>query len=241
MAATAASAANDLTIPALPLYDRVEEPDGRKFTVTVTDADGEVLQTVTEYEGRVALIRVPKYSAGAVFTGWEGNDISAVYDNAAIIRIPGHDVNVKVLTEKLGSDVLLGKPCRASGEFNEREVGANALNGDDTSKWCADSEDNINWLEADAGEAVTVDKWFVMHAGAQESAAWNSRDFRLEYKLNEEDEWQTADDVKDNEETLTLRSFAPVTARYFRLMITRATQGRDGTVRIYMWQIYRAE
>jgi len=241
MAATAASAANDLTVPAAPLYDRVEETDGTKHTVTVTDTDGNVLQTVSEYEGRVALIRTPKYSNGTVFRGWEGNDLSAVYDNAAVIRVPDHDVTVKVLSEKLGDDVLLNKPCRANAEFNERETAANALNGNDTDKWCAHSDEDKNWLEADAGELVTVDKWMVMHAGAQESAGWNSRNFRLEYKADENDDWQTADEVKDNEESLTLRTFAPVTARYFRLWVDQATQGHDGTVRIYMFQVYRAE
>lgn len=241
MAATAASAANDLTIPASPLYDKVEAAAASKYTITIADTDGNTVQTLEEYEGHVALIRAPQYSSSSVFKGWECADISAEYGNAAFIRMPGHDVTVKILSEKLGDNVLADKPCKANAEFNERETAANALNGNDADKWCAHSDDDINWLEADAGELVTVDKWMVMHAGAQESAAWNTRNFRLEYKAKENDEWQTADEVKDNEESLNLRSFAPVTARYFRLWINQATQGHDGTVRIYMLQVYRAE
>ncbi len=241
MAATAVNAANDLTVPVYPLYDRVDEPVGDKHTVTVSDSDGNILQTVEKYEGQVALIRIPKYSNGSVFTGWEGDNISAVYDNAAAVRVPDYNVTLRFLTEKLGDNVLLNKPCKANAEFNERETAANALNGNDTDKWCAHSDDDKNWLEADAGELVTVGKWFVMHAGAQESAAWNSRNFRLEYKAAENAEWQTADEVKDNEESLTLRSFTPVTGRYFRLWIDQATQRHDGTARIYMFQVYRTE
>ncbi len=240
MAATAVTGANDVTVPAAPLYDTVETPAGDARTITVYDYDGSVLTTLHEYEGRVALVRCDNYKNGHVFEGWECDDIAATYDNAAIIRVPAHDVIVKIKAKKLGDDVLLNKPCKASAEFNERERGFNALNGNDTTKWCAASEDGTNWLEVDAEEAVTVNKWFVMHAGAQESAGWNTRDFRLEYKVNEADEWTVADSVKDNEDTLTLREIAPVEARYFRLWIDRATQGNDSTVRIYMFQVYKA-
>lgn len=242
MAATAVTGANDVTSPAYPLYDTVEETVGEKHTVTVLDWNGNTVQTFEETEGNVVLARTGSYSDGYVFRGWEGDDLSAVYDNAAIIRVPDHDVVVRIRAEKLGDDVLMNKPCRANAEFNELETAANALNGNDTTKWCAHSEDGKNWLKADAGEVVKVNKWFVMHAGAQESAGWNSRDFRLDCKVNEEDEWITVDEVKDNEDTLTLREFAPVEARYFRLWVDRPTQDKhDRTVRIYMFQVFRAE
>ena len=240
MAATGANAANDLAVPAAPLYDKVETTDAELRTITVYDWNGNVAETLTEYEGKVALVRTDSYKDGYVFTGWECDDIAATYDNAAIVRVPDHDVVVKIKADKLGDDVLLNKPCKASAEFNEREVGANALNGNDTTKWCAHSDDGTHWLEADAGEVVKVGKWMTMHAGAQESAGWNTRDFRLEYKVNEADEWTVADEVKDNEETITLREIAPIEARYFRLFVTKATQGRDATVRIYMFQVYKA-
>lgn len=240
MAATAVKGANDVTVPLAPLYDTVETPAGEPRTITVYDYDGTVLTTLHEYEGRVALVRCDNYKNGHVFEGWECDDIAATYDNAAIIRVPDHDVVVKIKAKKLGDDVLMNKPCKASAEFNERERGCNALNGNDTTKWCAASEDGTNWLEVDAEEVVKVNKWFVMHAGAQESAGWNTRDFRLEYKVNEADEWTVADSVKDNADTMTLREIAPIEARYFRLWVDHATQGRDSTVRIYMFQVYKA-
>lgn len=239
-AATVSRAANDLCVPAAPLYDRIETPEGDRHKITVYDVHGDIATELYEYEGRVALVRTENYKDGYVFKGWDCADITTVYDNAAIIRVPSHDVEVRIVAEKLGDDVLFNKPCRASSEFNEREVGANAVNGNDTSKWCAQSDDGTHWLEVDAGEVVTIDRWFVMHAGAQESASWNTRDFRLEYKVDEGDEWTVADTVEGNEETLTVRNIAPLTARYFRLFVTRATQGGDSTVRIYMFQAYRA-
>jgi len=243
MAATAVTGVNDAASPASPLYDTVEEPSGNRYTVTVLDWNGNTAQTFEKTEGSVVLVRTASYSNGYVFTGWEweGNDVAAVYGNAAVIRVPAHDVTVRIKAEKLGEDVLMNKPCRANAEFNERETAANALNGNDNTKWCAHSEDGRNWLEVDAGETVAVDRWFVMNAGEQESESWNSREYRLEYKVSEADEWMTADEVKDNEANFTLRDFAAVKARYFRLWVERPTQGNDGTVRIYMFQVFRAE
>ncbi|MBO5126556.1 MAG: hypothetical protein J6D10_03185, partial [Clostridia bacterium] len=60
-------------------------------------------------------------------------------------------------------------------------------------------------------------------------------------KVNEAGEWIVADEVKDNENTIVVREITPVEARYFRIFITKATQGRDSTVRLYAFQVYRAE
>ncbi|MBR5313519.1 MAG: discoidin domain-containing protein [Clostridia bacterium] len=240
MAATAGTAANDLTVPAAPLYDKVETPDAEKRTITVYDQNGEVVETLSEYEGKVALVRTSSYKDGYIFKGWESDDIAATYDNAAIVRVPDHDVIVKINAEKLGDDVLMNKPCKVSAEFNARETGANAINGDDTSKWCAHSEDGTNWLEVDAGEIVKAGKWMTIHAGEQESVDWNTRDFRLEYKVNEADEWTVADEVTDNKDTIVVREIAPIEARYFRFFVTKATQDDDSTVRLYAFQVYRA-
>ena len=220
------------------MYD---ELDIHKRTITVYDQNGDVVETLCEYEGKVALVRTANYKEGYIFKGWESDDIAAVYDNAAIIRVPDHDVAVKIKAEKLGDDVLMNKPCKASMEFNAREVAANALNGDDTSKWCAHSDDGTSWLEVDVGEVCKVNKWMTIHAGEQEAVDWNTRDFRLEYKVNEAGEWIVADEVKDNENTIVVREITPVEARYFRIFITKATQGRDSTVRLYAFQVYRAE
>lgn len=79
-----------------------------------------------------------------------------------------------------------------------------------------------------------------MHAGVQESAGYNTSDFRLEYKVNENDEWKCADEVKDNHDSTTNRTFAPVEARYVRLYITKADQGRGCTTRINMFEVFKA-
>jgi mannosyl-glycoprotein endo-beta-N-acetylglucosaminidase len=180
------------------------------------------------------------YDEGYVFEGWDGDCITAEYGPAAVIRMPDRDVTVKIKAKKLGEDILQNKPAKANHEFNSRETADNAVNGNDRTKWCAASEDGKLWLEVDAGEVFKVNEWFVMHGGAVESPGYNTRDFRLEYRVSEDEDWKVADEVKDNRADQTHRGFDAVEGRYFRLWIDRATQGRDPTARIYMFQVFKA-
>lgn len=240
MAATFAKRGNDDVKELAPLYDKVDNANGEEYTITVIGPDGEVNETLKCSEGKVAVLSVNSFENGWIFKGWDCDFLTTVYENQALLKMPAHDVVVKLKAEKLGEDVIMNKPCKTSSDFNERETGANALNGNDNSKWCAKSDDNISWLEADIGEVVKIGGWFVMHAGVHESEGWNTSDFRLEYKANEGDEWQTADEVTDNHDSITRRNFTPVEARFVRLYITKATQGRDTTIRINMFEVFKA-
>ena len=237
--AATASFETDHVEPWCDLYDRVETSDAPVHTLTLVNCAGH--ETKYTYQaGKTALVRTSQYDDGWVFEGWEGEGIAAVYGPAAVIKMPDHDVTVKIKAEKLGHDILLNKPATAIHEFNEREKACNAVNGNDRTKWCAADESGKLWLAVDAGEVCKVNRWFVMHGGAVESPGYNTRDFSLQYKVNEGDEWQTADTVTDNHDNQTLRDFPAVEGRYFRLWIDRATQHRDPTARIYMFQVFEA-
>ena len=237
--AATASFETDCVEPWCDLYDRVETSDAPVHTLTLINCAGH--ETKTLYQtGKTALVRTSQYDDGWVFEGWEGDCIAAVYGPAAVIKMPDHDVTVKIKAEKLGHDILLNKPATAIHEFNEREKACNAVNGNDRTKWCAADESGKLWLTVDAGDVYKVNRWFVMHGGAIESPGYNTRDFSLQYKVNEGDEWQTADTVTDNHDNQTLRDFPAVEGRYFRLWVDRATQHRDPTARIYMFQVFEA-
>ncbi len=238
MAATAAETGNDAVTPLAPLYDRVEENTSPKYKLTVEGGEGSGMY----YAGQPVLVHRSRYKDRTILTGWEGDCIDRSYRAAAIVNMPDHDTTVSAVSEALiGDNVLLNKPYKVSSMANEREIGALALDGRDDTKWCTHSRSGIHWLEADVGDTVTVNKWFVMHAGLRESLSWNTRSYRLEYKINETDEWEIADTLSDNEDSMTLRTFAPVTGRYFRLLVTQATQyAEDKTLRIYMFEVYRA-
>lgn len=240
MAATFTKRGNDDVTPLAPLYDRVDNAKAPVHNVTVLGLDGSVREVLAREEGKAAVVKTDSYSNGWLFKGWDCEYITAECENEAVVKVPDHDITVGVKAEKLGENVLLNKPCKTSSDFNERETGAQALNGDENSKWCAESENGEHWLEADIGEVTKIGGWFVMHAGVQESAGYNTSDFRLEYKVNENDEWKCADEVKDNHDSTTNRSFAPVEARYVRLYITKAEQGRGRTTRINMFEVFKA-
>ncbi len=224
--------------PLAPLYDVVEAPSAEKMhTLTIVGANG----SGTYEEGSVALIYKAKIERGEVFKSWAGDGIIWSENGAALVRIGDSDMTVAAVTESLGEFMLSGKEWKANGAFNERETADHALNDDSVSKWCAASEDGTHWLEVDMGETASIGKWLVLHAGVQESPNWNTRDFRLEYRVSESDEWKVADEVKDNEESVTLREFTPVEARYVRLFIEKPCQHeREKTTRIYTFQVFRA-
>ena len=238
MAATVAETGNQDAKPLAPLYDAVEVPVTETYHLEVEGASG----TGDYPVGKLVLACTSAYDDGKIMDGWEGECIAAEYDSAVLVRMPAKDISIKVKRKALGNDVLLNKPWKASGAFNERELGEFALNGNDTSKWCTRAPEGNDWLEVDAKEVVAVNQWFVMHAGGRESASWNTREFKLEYKVNETDEWKVADHVKDNDESLTLRDFPVVEGRYFRLWIEQSTQDvRDRTTRIYMFRVFSVE
>lgn len=237
MAATAAQIGNAQANVRMPLYDEVETKEAPCYKLTVEEAEGG-----GEYpEGRHVLLRTTDYKEGKLFAGWEGENIIQEDGPAVIVKMPGHDTKVVARMDVLGEDVLTNKPYKASSEINKVQNGAQALDGSELTKWCTASKDGKHWLEVDAGEVVKVGKWFVMHAGAQESADHNTRIFRLEYKVNEEDEWKIADAVTDNTLSYTPRVIEPLEARYFKLCIDQAAQDpAHTTTRIYMFQVYRA-
>lgn len=240
MAATAVQEGNDAAKALVPLYDKVDVNTNPKYTLTLESSAGDVLQSMEVQAGAACVIRSEIYKDGFVFQGWDSDAIVFAKNSSALVKMPAHDLVVRVKGIKLGEDVLLNKPCTASGEFNEEEKGMMALNGSAHGKWCAASEDGKHWLEIDAEEVQTVGSWFTMHAGTHESEIWNTSDFKLLAKKNAEDEWTVVDTVVDNKENVVLREFAPLEARYFRLEIDKPAQGGGDTVRLYMLQVLKA-
>ena len=238
MAATASECGNAAAAPLVPLYDKVENQDQPKYKLTVEGAEGSGMYPA----GKKVLIHTARYTNRVMLTGWRGDCILEKYNSAAVVCMPDHDLTVGTVTEQIESDsVLLTKPYKVSTIANRREIGACALNGKDEGKWCTACDSGIHWLEVDAEEVVKVGKWFVMHSGIHESPTWNTRSFKLEYKVNESDEWKTADALTDNSASMTYRSFEPVEGRYFRLYIDQSTQNpKDTTTRIYMFEVYKA-
>lgn len=223
-----------------PIYDTAKVNDKPTHKLTVIGAEG----SGKYREGANVLISAQKYNGNGIFERFDGDaDIVWRDKDYAMIEMGKHDVVVRPIYSNLGENVVLGKPCKESGMTNESEQGNRALNGQSVNKWCtAMNEEGNAWLEVDIGKVTPIYKWLVLHCGDSESEHWNTSDFRLEYKAGENDEWKVADAVEGNTETLTLREFAPVNARYVRLFITKPCQNdRDRYCRIYQLHVYKCE
>jgi len=236
MAMTAVSGGN--TRETAPIYDTAKVNDKPTHKLTVIGADG----SGKYREGANVLISAQKYNGNGIFERFEGDaDIVWKDKDYAMIEMGTRDAVVRPIYSNLGENVVLGKPCKESDMTNESEQGNRALNGQSVNKWCAPvNDDGEAWLEVDIGKVTPIYKWLVLHCGDSESERWNTSDFRLEYKLDPDDEWKIADSVTDNKDTLTIREFAPVNARYVRLFITKCAQGRrERHCRIYQLHVYK--
>lgn len=82
------------------------------------------------------------------------------------------------------------------------------------------AEPGTAWLMVDLDEAHTITRYVLKNAGyAGQADAYNTRDFQLQYSLDGEN-WVTVDTVTGNTASQVSRNIQPVTARYFRLLIT---------------------
>ena len=107
-----------------------------------------------------------------------------------------------------------------------------------TTKWCDVGESREKYIAVDMGKEYEIKGWRVVHAG-MESLDYITKEYALQVKMNENEEWQTVDHVTDNTALETDRQLAaPVKARYVRLFITKADQDEGTTVRLYEFQVY---
>ncbi|MBQ3868970.1 MAG: discoidin domain-containing protein [Clostridia bacterium] len=221
---------------AAPLYDVADDTGAPKHKLTVTGAEGG-----GEYrEGDIACVYADICSENGVFSRFEGADIVYGKGNQAAVRIGKTDAEIRAVYESFGNNVVLNKPCKDSDNVHPSESGAAALDGSCRTKWCGAVRDGFASLEVDLGKSAVIGKWLVLHSGEYEDAGQNTADFTLEYKLRKDGEWKTADKVEGNTESLTVRDFKPVKARYVRLYITKPCNNGGMHARIYQFQVYES-
>ncbi|MDR1681936.1 MAG: discoidin domain-containing protein [Candidatus Symbiothrix sp.] len=137
------------------------------------------------------------------------------------------------------NNLLLRKSVtEKSGEINEREQANFAIDSELTTKWCDISDVYPKYMTVDLGEEKNIRGWSVFHAGL-ELTSYITKEYSLQIKSNEGDEWKTVDTVFDNKHLETDRLLQhPETARFVRLNITKPDQDEGTTVRIYDFQVY---
>lgn len=240
-AATTVTGAN--TVPAAPLYDVADLADKKVHTVTVLHEDGSREEKKVT-KGTKCVLSAGELGGQGMFDHWETDGkIVSTDETYLVLEAEDKDVSAKPVYKSIGENVVLHKPCTASGQTGENEGPAMAVNGADDNKWCAQiGKDHLCWLEVDIGDPTFIDRWVVRHCGKYESSDWNTFDFALQYRTYENEDWKCADAVVANTEDLTYREFKPVMARFVRLLITLPCRpGTDDFARIYQFQVYKAK
>lgn len=127
-------------------------------------------------------------------------------------------------------------PVIASGQANEKEAGEFAVDDSIKTKWCAVGS-APHTIVLDLQKTSRIGEIIISHAEAGgEGASSNTRGFHVETSLDGE-QYQKVAAVSDNTEAVSHTAFAPVTARYVKIVIDQPTQGADQAARIYDIQV----
>ena len=130
-----------------------------------------------------------------------------------------------------------GVEVQADTYVNENEIPAFAVDGDKGKKWCATGNETHE-ITLDLGEEKTVSAMDIYHAQAGgESPDMNTRAYTILVSRDGLD-YTEVKRVSKNTEGTTHDAFAPVEARYVRLLLVEPTQGSDTAARIYEIEIY---
>ena len=239
MAMTAVTDTAVNTRPAAPLTDTGPDRDDPLYTLTAVDMQG----SGQYHEGDLIRVHALRCNENGFFTGFGGTaDIIWQDDVQALVRIGKSDAEIHPVFSNLGENVALNKPAKAHTYRLANETPDNAFNGHCNNKWAGEVDDKSEgWLEVDLGEVIPIYKYLALHCGEYEDHTDSTPDFRLEYRVTEDEDWTVIHDVKDNHHYLTIHEFAPVNARYVRLFITKPTPHSDKTCRIYQFHIYKYE
>ena len=165
----------------------------------------------------------------------ENNTVTPATDLLKV-ELPTKGVDAEALANK---NLLYKKPViERTGEVNRRERAEAALDEDVTTKWCDIGISKPKYIVVDMEKVEEIRGWQVFHAGL-ESLDYITKEYSLQVKLNENDDWKTVDTVTDNTALETDRLLqAPVKARYVRLLVTKPDQSEGNDVRIYEFAVY---
>lgn len=136
-----------------------------------------------------------------------------------------------------GDARLMPDEIDCSGSANEGEVGKFAADGDPGTKWCDDKQVD-RWLEYKYNDLVTVSRWAVLGA-LKEEQNYILSEFKLQYFLEDTKEWKDIEEITENKDNQIVRLISePVTAKRFRLYVTKGEQGGSKTPRVYEFTLF---
>ncbi len=184
----------------------------------------------------------------------QGDTVSVTYPEAGIYGVSvkaenesgsgetSHESYI-VITENAAQGLVLlsqGAATEADTYVNDNEAPQFAVDGDISKKWCATGS-APHEITLDLGEARAVSAVDISHAEAGgESADMNTKSYAI-YVSEDGGAFEEVRSVTRNTAGTTHDTFAPVNARFVKLVVNKPTQGSDSAARIYEIEVYGLE
>ena len=184
----------------------------------------------------------------------QGDTVSVTYPEAGIYGVSikaenesgsgeaSHESYI-VITDSAAQGLVLlsrGAATEADTYVNDNEAPQFAVDGDISKKWCA-TGGAPHEITLDLGEVRSVSAVDISHAEAGgESADMNTKSYAI-YVSEDGGAFEEVRSVTRNTAGTTHDTFAPVNARFVKLVVNKPTQGSDSAARIYEIEVYGLE
>ncbi len=184
----------------------------------------------------------------------QGDTVSVTYPEAGIYGVSikaenesgsgeaSHESYI-VITDSAAQGLVLlsqGAATEADTYVNDNEAPQFAVDGDISKKWCA-TGGAPHEITLDLGEVRAVSAVDISHAEAGgESADMNTKSYAI-YVSEDGGAFEEVRSVTRNTAGTTHDTFAPVNARFVKLVVNKPTQGSDSAARIYEIEVYGLE
>lgn len=157
----------------------------------------------------------------------------------AVLDPKGSQVQASSQQDDSGAEnVVLGRNVTASHAWKRAE---RAIDGSDLTSWTTNDAPPY-WLRIDLGGEYVLSRWVVKHQGVSPTAflgpggeQFNTAAYTLQVSVDG-DRWEDVDQVEDNTDSITDRSFDPVKVRYVRLVIT-APNSVEGNNQLKIYEL----
>lgn len=139
------------------------------------------------------------------------------------------------LKRLLGENLVTGKKIIDANGFDDPTL---AIDADYTTMATKPKKDDRQFITIDLGKEYIIKKWAVRHSGSMlySDQSKNTVDFKLMYS-NDNKAFKVADTVIGNTAPVTEREINPITARYVRLHVDKASQ-IDEIIRICDFAVF---
>ena len=184
----------------------------------------------------------------------QGDTVSVTYPEAGIYGVSikaenesgsgeaSHESYI-VITDSAAQGLVLlsqGAATEADTYVNDNEAPQFAVDGDISKKWGA-TGGAPHEITLDLGEVRSVSAVDISHAEAGgESADMNTKSYAI-YVSEDGGAFEEVRSVTRNTAGTTHDTFAPVNARFVKLVVNKPTQGSDSAARIYEIEVYGLE